>query len=187
MKKKRWRMILLLFICIGSALFLMVRLIQNKQIPYIAFMYNSTRENCLYICTDGDIYASTSEESFVMSHEEVIDKIKQNDYSDILKYVGKTNAGKVRKMYRLFSRVVLDEDYYVDYISMDVPASTEYGGKEGYWYGIYESEYDEFNEIEEGELMTCAIYISNAGYYCTDKRGYKIVDWMHEVLKDYMK
>ena len=93
----------------------------------------------------------------------------------------------VRKMYRLFSRVVLDEDYYVSYISMDVPASTEYGGKKGYWYGIYESEYDEFNEIEEGELITCVIYISNAGRYCTDKRGYKIVDWMYEVLKDYME
>lgn len=187
MKKRRFILVLILFVVISSTIFSVFRMIQNKRIPYIAFMYNSTREDCLYICSDGDIYASTSEESFVMSHEEVIDKIKQNDYSDILKYVGKTNARKVRKMYRLFSRVVLDEDYYVDYISNSVPASTEYEGKNGKWYGIYACEADEYEGCEEGELWSCVIYYSNADRCCTDKRGYKIVDWMYECLKDYMK
>lgn len=180
MKKKKWLIILLILAVVAVCVsFLVIRIKQNKRIPYIAFMYNSTREDCLYICSNGKIYAAVSEESFVMSHEKVIQKIKQNDYGDILEYVGSTNASKVCKMYRLFSKVVFSEDYFVKDIRNFGPALTEYDGKEGHWYGLYSD--------EKGKLMTAVIYHSNVDKYCTDERAYKIVDWMYDTLKDYMK
>lgn len=82
-------------------------------------------------------------------------------------------------MYRLFSSVVLNEDYRVKSKKKIVPASQEYGGKVRYWYGRY---YD-----EEGELHTRCIYQSNADKFCSDIRAYSIVRWMYNCLKDYME
>lgn len=172
-------MLLMLFVVISSAIFFVFRMVQNKQIPYIAFKYNTRRENSLYICSDGKIFVSTSEEAFMMAKEEIITKIKQNDYSDILEYVGTTKPAKVRKMYRLFSRVVLKEDYRVRRLYYAVPASAEYGGTVGYWYGVYSG--------GDGKLKVKTIYHSNSEEYCSDKRAYKIVDWMYECLKEYMR
>ena len=79
----------------------------SKHIPYIAFASSRDRETRFYICSDGDIYISVSEESFFMEKSELIDKIRKNDYTDVLEYVGKTDARKVKEMHRLFSEVVL--------------------------------------------------------------------------------
>lgn len=176
-KKKRLLVLLLLTVVVVCIAFLVIRIKQNKRIPYIAFMHNADRAHCLYICSDGKIYASTSEESFVMDNADVIEKIRQNDYADILEYVGSTKAGKVRRMHRLFMRVVIDKEYY--FKRPMIQLFEESKGRKQYWSGMYYS--------EEGKPVTRSFYISNVTGKCTDERAYKIVDWMYGTLKDYMK
>lgn len=180
MKKKKWFILipitLVLLVC---AVFFVINIIEvRRTVPYIAFMQNSTRTNCLYICSNGDIYAATSEESFVMDFPELIECIKEKEYADILEYVGSTNRWEVQKMHRLFREVVVNEEYRVYPRRPDGPSADEYGGSEGYWGGIY---------YDDGIPKYKEIYTSNADMLCTDERAYEIVDWMYDCLKDYMK
>ena len=186
MKKKRCMIVVLIAIFVVCILFLVIReVIIARTIPHIAFSHNTSRAKCLYICSDGNIYASTSEESFEMENSELAERIKQEDYDDILVYVGHTNVRMLRKMYRLFTEVVIKQEYGVYPTVIEVPnsgehdGSGEYGGSEGYWGGYY---YDENRDIKYD-----SIYVSNADMRCTDERALEIVDWMYETLKDYMK
>lgn len=185
--KKKVSSIAILIMLIVAAMAVIV-VISNKeteqQIPYIAFVENSTREDCLFICANGDIFAATSEEAFIMDFSELAEKIQEDNYADILEFMGTTDAGKVKKMYRLYSSVVLKDGYYVTSRKEEGPAlqvygGKEYGGKVRYWSGIY---YD-----DEGELMSRGIYQSNSDMICSDIRAYVIVEWMYECLKDYME
>ena len=151
----------------------------DRRIPYIAFMENSTREDCLFICFDGGIYAAISEAAFTAEPEELEKKIKEKDYADMPEFVGTTDADKVYKMHRLMCRVALKEGYHVDHKSTMAPSGKEYGGKVRYWNGFY------FNE--EGETKVRGFYKSNADLVCSDKRAYKIVKWMYNCLKEYME
>lgn len=186
MKKKRGMIVVLISVVVICILFLIIReVIIARTIPHIAFMHNTSRAKCLYICSDGNIYASTSEESFVMENSELAERIKQENYDDILVYVGHTNVRTLRKMYRLFTEVVVNQKYGVYSTVIEVPnsreygGSGEYGGSEGHWGGFY---YDENRDIKYD-----SIYVSNADMRCTDERAMEIVDWMYETLKDYMK
>lgn len=183
MKIKKIKSIIMILILLIISVTTVLVVIRNKkleqQIPYIAFGENSTREDCIFICSNGEIYAATSEEAFLMDLSETAKKIQEDDYADILEFVGTTDAKKVKRMYRLYSTVVLNEDYRVKSKKEIVPASQEYGGKVRYWYGNY---YD-----EEGELHTICIYQSNADKFCSDIRAYSIVRWMYNCLKDYME
>ena len=182
MNKKIKSIIMILILLVISVTTVLV-VIRNKkleqQIPYIAFVENSTREDCIFICSDGDIYAATSEDAFTMDFAEMAKKIQEDDYADVLEFVGTTDAKKVRKKYRLFLKVVLRDGYYVTSKYKIMPTSKEYGGKVRYWSGIY---YD-----DEGVLKSCGIYQSNADMVCSDIRAYKIVEWMYNCLKDYME
>ena len=183
MKIKKIKSIIMILILLIISVTTVLVVIRNKkleqQIPYIAFAENSTREDSIYICSDGDIYAATSEDAFTMDFAEMAEKIQEDDYADVLEFVGTTDAKKVKKMYRLFSSVVLNEDYRVKSKKKIVPTSQEYGGKVRYWSGRY---YD-----EEGELHTRCIYQSNVDKFCSDIRAYSIVRWMYNCLKDYME
>lgn len=169
--------LLIIIVLFGVAVFVS-NVVENRQIPYIAFMSNHDRKTCLYICRNGDIYASLSEEAFLMNESDLIDKIRKNDYAGVLEYVGRTDARKVKEMHRLFSEVVLAEGYYVQFPSSGIPNSAGYDDEKWYWYGLC---YD-----EEGEVEIRVIYISDKVRECSDKRAYEIVDWMYDVLKDYM-
>lgn len=158
--------------------FFVEKILGSKQFPYITFMSNSDRETCLYICRNGDIYASLPEKSFLMDKSELIEKIRKNDYAGVLECVGETDAGKVREMYRLFSEVVLAEGYNVEYPKLGILNSASYDEEKWYWYGLC---YDEVGDAE-----TRVIYISDGVRVCSDERAYEIVDWMYDVLKDYM-
>jgi len=183
MKNKKVRLIITILILLVISVTTVLVVIRNKkleqQIPYIAFMENFSRSECLFICSNGDIYASISEEAFTMDFSEMAKKIQEDDYADVLEFVGTTDAKKVKKMYRLYSSVVLNEDYRVKSKKRDEPASQEYGGKVRYWYGIYCN--------DDGEFLTKKIYQSNADKFCSDIRAYSIVRWMYNCLKDYME
>ena len=99
------------------------------------------------------------------------------DYAGFLEYVGETDAGQVREMYRLFSEVVLAEGYYVEFSSSGIPNSASYDDEKWYWYGLC---YDETGDVE-----TRVIYVSDDARVCSDKRAYEIVEWMYNVLKEY--
>lgn len=179
MKNKRWIIFISIVITALIGIVLLVgRMLECRQIPYIAFMSNRDRETCLYICRNGDIYTSLSEESFLMEKSELIEIIRKNDYGDVLEYVGKTDARMVREMHCLFSEVVLAEGYYVQYPKLGIPNSASYDEEKWYWYGLC---YDEAGNVE-----TRVIYISDGVRVCSDKRAYEIVDWMYDVLKNYM-
>ena len=183
MKIKKIKSIIMILILLIISVTTVLVVIRNKkleqQIPYIAFMENRSRSECLFICANGDIYAATSEEAFTMDFSEMAEKIQEDDYADVLEFVGTTDAKKVKKMYRLYSVVVLNENYRVKSKKKIVPASHEYDDKVSYWSGLY---YD-----DEGELMPRVIYHSNADKVCSDIRAYKIVEWMYNCLKDYME
>ena len=179
LRKQVVAFILAISIVLLGLAFFVKEVIKYKQIPYIAFMSNHDRETCLYICKNGDIYASTSGESFIMEKSDVVERICQNDYSDILNYVGSIKAREVRHMYDLFSEVVLDEEYRLRTLTYDEPEDPRYNPGKWYWYGWY---YD-----EHGEFLSEIIYISDDDHECSDRRAYEIVDWMCEVLKEYMK
>ena len=101
MKIKKIKSIIMILILLIISVTTVLVVIRNKkleqQIPYIAFVENSTREDCIFICANGDIYASTSEEAFTMDFSEMAVKIQGDDYSDILEFVGTTDAKKVKK------------------------------------------------------------------------------------------
>ena len=178
LKRKKWIIVtvLITMALLGVVLFV-GKVAENRQIPYIAFMSNADRETCLYICKNGDIYASLSEESFLMEKSELIEKIRKKDYAGVLEYVGETDAKQVREMYRLFSEVVLAEGYYVEVSDSGIPNSASYDEEAWYWYGLC---YDEAKAVE-----TRVIYISDDTRVCSDKRAYEIVEWMYDVLKEY--
>ncbi len=181
MKRKKV-IALIVILCIlllaGTVVFLVFDR-NDWRIPYIAFMENSTREDCLYICSDGDIYAAVSEVAFTTKTEELEKKIKEKDYADILEFVGTTDADKVYEMHQLMCKVAIKEGYYFEYESITAPKGKEYGGKVRYWNGYY------YNDEEAMEV--CGFYRSNAGVICSDKRAYKIVEWMYDCLKEYME
>lgn len=178
MKKRRIIVVVASIVLILSVFLIVNKLVIVRTIPHVSFMYNISRAKCFYICSNGDIYASTSEESFEMEFSELIECIKQKEYEDILIHVGNTDGRRVRKMYRLFLEVVVNEDYWVRPERYDGPQTGEYGGAEALFGGIY---YDE-NRVPTYDK----IYVSNADKLCSDERAYEIVDWMYEVLKDYM-
>lgn len=183
MKKTKWLIIVpCVVILICATIFIALKFEEdNREIPYIAFMENFDRANCLYICANGDIYASTSEEAFSTPLAELSAKIQREEYADILEFVGTTDAKEVRKMYRLFCSVVLKEGYYCSNRTNTEPdaggTSGGYENKVRYWSGMY------YNDKEK--LVTKMIYESKSDKICTDKRAYKIVEWMYECLKDY--
>jgi len=177
-KKRRIIVVVASIVLILSVFLIVNKLVIVRTIPHVSFMYNISRAKCFYICSNGDIYASTSEESFEMEFSELIECIKQKEYEDILIHVGNTDGRRVRKMYRLFLEVVVNEDYGVRPERYYGPQTEEYGGTEALFGGIY---YDE-NRVPTYDT----IYISNAGRICSDERAYEIVDWMYDVLKDYM-
>jgi len=180
MKKKRRTVIVfsigIILACIAVLVIAKVRE-NRREIPYIAFMENFDRSSCLYICANGYIYASTSEEAFTTPIAELSEKIQCNEYADILKFVGTTDARKVYNMYCLFEKVVVTEDYYIASKSNSGPASDKYGEKVRYWTGI--------GYNEDGHLTYYTIYQSKSDKICSDKRAYKILEWMYECLKDY--
>ena len=178
MKKRRIIAVVASIVLILSVFLIVNKLVIVRTIPHVSFMYNISRAKCLYICSNGDIYASTSEESFGMEFSELIECIKQKEYEDILIHVGNADGRKVRKMYRLFLEVVVNENYGVRPERYDGPQAEAYGGPEALFGGIY---YDE-NRVP----IYDTIYISNADMLCSDERAYEIVDWMYDVLKDYM-
>lgn len=187
--KSRYRFIIVLalFAVFLFMLLAVCRIIENKKIPYIAFMQNFDKETCFYICSDGKIYASTSEESFHLTSSELIERVQRDDYSDMLELVGRTSGMQVREMYRLFSDVVLDDEYRLRRKHLTVIDSYAYEGdfkgesyedKVWYWYGIY------YNE--KGEADSRCFYQSLSDMVCSDKRAYKIVGWMYDTLKSYI-
>ena len=178
MKKRRISVVIASIVLIFSAFLIINKLVIVRSIPHVSFMYNISRNKCFYICSNGDIYASTSEESFEMDFSELIECIKQKEYEEILIHVGKTDGRKVREMYHLFLEVVVNEEYWVRPERYDGPQAEEYGGTEALFGGIY---YDE-NRVPTYDK----IYMSNADMLCSDERAYEIVDWMYDVLKDYM-
>lgn len=178
-KTKKASVIVIVIIIIIMVVAVLVVARREEKIPYIAFMENHTREECLFICANGDIYASTSEEAFTMDFAEMEEKIQANDYADILKFMGTTDAKKVKKMYKLYTSIVINNEYHVANKKGEQPASQEYGGKVRYWSGIY------YND--EGELVTRNIYQSNAGKVCSNKLAYIIVKWMYNCLKEYIE
>ena len=183
MLKKRKIMIISVTILFIVALVTVVAVVTNRKLeqklPYIAFMENSTREDCIFICANGDIYAAASEEAFVADLSETAKKIREDNYGDMLELVGTTDAGTVKLMYGLYLAVVLKDEYFVTSVYKDVPAFKEYGGKVRYWTGVY---YD-----EKGEMMPRGIYQSNADKVCSDMRAYIIVGWLYDCLKDYIE
>lgn len=152
---------------------------KKHQVPYIAFMENSTREDCLYICSDGNIYAAISEEAFTMTPEELERRIKENDYADILKFMGTTDASNVYRMHRLMCKVAIKGEYLLLDETIIEPDRDEYGEKKRYWNGYYYNEY--------GKVDVFGFYRSNSDVICSDKRAYKIVNWMYDCLKEYME
>lgn len=180
--KKAFSIIAILTIMIAVVTVVVVVISHKKAeqlVPHIAFVENSTREDCLFICASGDIYAATSEEAFLMDFSQLAEKIQEGNYADILKFMGNTDAGKVKKMYQLYSSVVLNKDYYVAHKKGAEPAQNEYGGKARYWSGVY------YND--DGVLMTRGIYQSNMNKICSDTRAYDIVEWMYDCLKGYIE
>lgn len=189
MKKTRWiiKILFLIVILCGAAAFIIVRSKQRERpIPNVVFIQNSTREDCIYICSNGAIYAAMSEEAFITPISELDEKIQQNNYEDILELVGTTDPQKVRKMYSLFLSVVVNDRYRLRPISNEIPngstsvaAANNYENKKQYWTGIY------YND--EGCLTTRGIYESRSDLICSDKRAYKIVQWIYDCLKEYTR
>ena len=133
----------------------------------------------LHICSDGNIYAAISEEAFLKTPEELEKRIKENDYADMLKFKGTTDADKVYRMQRLMCKVAVKDGYYLLDKTIVGPNGNEYGGRIRYWNGYY---YD-----EQGNVNVCGFYMSNSDKYCSDARAYIIVDWLYDSLKEYME
>lgn len=189
MKKKQW-IIKILFLLVIICCVIVFIIVRNKQrecpIPNVVFIQNSTREDCMYICSNGNIYASISEEAFITPLSELDEKIQQNNYKDILEYVGTADSQKVHKMYSLFLRVVLKDGYclkpksnIIPNGSIGVSTANNYEDKRQYWTGIY------YND--EGCLAYKAIYESGTDMVCSDKRAYKIVQWICDCLEEYTR
>ena len=181
MKRKKLIVSMVIFCIVallGAAVFLGVSR-KEHRIPYIAFRVSSTIEDGLYICSDGDIYGAISDVAIKLTPEELEKRIKENDYADILKFKGTTDADKVYKMHRLMCRVVLKEGYYILDKTIVGPNSGGYEDKVRSWLGYY---YD-----ENGDVELVRIYKSNSDKYCSDARAYIIVDWLYDSLKEYME
>lgn len=186
-QKKRAVKIIILLLMIGSSL-CMGLIIYNQQnnrpMPDIVFYTNSTRIDSLFFCSNGDLYLGFSEESFLMSMEDVSKRIQQNDYGDILKYVGNVGEGKIKRMYAFYQNVCLKDGYHLECSSYLVPnGGREYDDFNRGWYGIY---FD-----ERGQMKLSTIYRSRdregAEYECSDVRAYTLVKWMHKCMIKYAR
>lgn len=177
-KRKPWLLISIFIVLLLGTVVIVGAVIKYKKIPYVAFICNHRITPCLYICKNGDVYASTSEELFTSDMAE-IEQIRRNGFADSINYVGSTNAREVCHMYDLFSEVVLDEQYRVNDMTDEGVPERRYNPKTRHWYGVHLD--------ENGNAKVKMIYISDDDHECSDKRAYEIVDWMFETLKDYMK
>ncbi len=187
MKKGRWILIsLLLVIVLGVVLIVITERLKTKReeenikIPYITFMHNFNRADCLFLCSDGSIYASTSEEAFLMSFSELAEKAEQKKYEGILELVGTTDAQKVREMYHVFYQVVVEEGIRFNYPMVEPNVEDPESEKERhYWKGLYYS--------DEGELEKDTFFIAKKQGTCSDERLLALMDWLHGCLSKHMK
>ena len=155
------------------------------RMPFIAFYSNTTREDGIYICSNGDMYQGVSEESFLMASEDIANRIKNKEFDGFLKYLGNCGEDKTKQMYVKFYRICVNETYRVERRSYEEPknATKESNGSQGfetyhrYWFGFYAD--------ENGIVNPCEIYISKEGLVCSDTRAYKIVEWMYDCLVQY--
>ena len=178
MKKRTLLSILCVFVLVGILIIAFTKYKEKSiKIPYITFMENHNREKCLFICSDGRIFTSTSEEAFLMSFEELDEAIQQNRYEDVVRLVGTTSSKKVRQMYRYFIKIVVKKRYYVGSKTNNQPASKVRDKKVRYWRGVV---YD-----NDGVMTDRLIFESNSDMLCSDVRGYKIVNWMYDTLEEY--
>lgn len=175
--------VIVVLLMIGGVLLVTLILKDNAQkrsgIP-IAFFENMTREDCFFICSDGELYLGFSEETFLMSLEDIAERIQKNDYDDILKHVGSVSKKEVKEKYALFQEVCLAEGYHLDDTSYDTPnGEHNYDDAKRFWMGVHPG--------EDGKMERTMIYQSGGTHACSDKRAYEIVKWMDELVVKYAK
>ena len=192
-KKKTMRIIigvlLLIFFLIGSFVIILYKYKRKKTIiekmPYIVFCSNTTRMDDVFVCANGDIYLGYTEDSFIMPIEEIEKRIINNQYEGLLVYLGNCGVEETMEMYNLFYEVCVNDTYrftgqsYIEPKNNDEISENEagYNSISRNWYGFYLD--------NNGENRLIEIYISNKGYECSDKRAYKIIEWMYDCLVKY--
>ena len=178
---KIWILLIVCAVCIGNIIY--DGWIVIRKMPFLAFYSNGTREDGVYFCSNGDMYQGFSEESFLMPPDEIAQRIQNNDYDGLLKYLGNCGAAKTRQMYVLFHKVYMNDNYRLKDSPYGEPqggilgSGRDYDSKHQYWAGYF---FD-----EEGKFNIGIFYISDDGKVCSDKRAYIIVKWMYQCLVKY--
>ena len=175
--------IVLLGLIIGTGIFLYLYFRDQKiikEMPFLVFEANSTREDCIFFCSNGDMYQGFSEESFLMQLDEIAQRIQEDRYDGLLRYLGNCGEKETRQMYVLFYRVCRIGEYQLER-PLWVPTSQqtrsrEYSGRRRYYNGCY---------FYDGKLDMMTIYTDREECWCSDERAYKVVDWMHDCIVKY--
>ena len=173
--------IVLLGLIIGTGIFLYLYFRDQKiikEMPFLVFETSSAREDSIFFCSNGDMYQGFSEESFLMRPDEIAQRIQENRYDGLLRYLGNCGEKETRQMYVLFYRVCRNGKYQLERPLL-VPTSQQNGGKR---YSGRCRDYCGYYFNDDGKLNIMPIYSDLEECWCSDERAYKVVDWMHDCI-----